>query len=271
VKGVIAVTSQVTQVRTSKVTEVLGRFGMACYGLVHLLVAWLAVQVVFGDSEQTDQQGAVGALAQTPIGPVLLWALAIGLLMYALWQFLLAATGFGWVTKKRKRMTRKIGAAARGVVCVGLGVYSIQLASGTGGGRSSNEKSQEWTAKLMALPAGQVLVGIAAVVIIGIGVASVHRGIKHTFLEDLDSFRLPRIAKPLGTAGYCAKGASYGVIGILVGIAAIDSNSGEAGGLDAALKILQAQAFGQILLFAVALGFAAFGAYCFTAARAHKG
>jgi hypothetical protein len=262
--------ARATEVRDNKVTQVLGRFGMACYGLVHVLVAWLAVQVVFGDSEQTDQKGAVGALAETPLGPVLLWALGIGLLAYALWQFLLAATGFGWIGKKHRRITRKAGAAARGVVGVGLGVYSIELAAGTGGGGgSSNEQSQEWTAKLMALPAGRILVVIAALVIIGIGVAAIRRGIKKSFLEDLNS--PPDAAKTLGTLGYCAKGVAYGVIGILVGIAAMDSDSAKAGGLDAALKTLQAQPFGQILLFAVAIGFAAFGVYCFVAARAHKG
>jgi hypothetical protein len=245
---------------------------MACYGVVHILVAWLAIQVVFGDSEQTDQKGAVGSLAETPIGPVLLWALGIGLLAYAVWQLLLAATGYGWITKKRERISRKIGSVARGIVAIGLGIYSIQLATGSGSSSgSSNDKSREWTAALMSAPAGVVLVGIAALAIIGVGIAAVVKGIKQTFMDDLNPGRLPRIAKPMGTAGYCAKGVSYGIIGVLVGIAAIDADPSEAGGLDAALKTLQAQTFGNILLFIVALGFAAFGVYCFTAARAHKG
>jgi hypothetical protein len=245
---------------------------MACYGVVHLLVAWLAIQVVFGSAEQTDQKGAVGALAQTPIGPVLLWALAVGLFAYALWQLFMVVSGYGWIPDKRKRMVRKVGSASRGVVSVAIGVYAVQLAVGSGGGSgSSNEKSQEWTAKLMSLPAGVVLVGIAALAIIGGGVAAVRKGVKQKFMDDLNPARLPRVAKPLGTAGYCAKGVSYGIIGILVGIAAINADPKEAGGLDAALKALQHQTFGNILLFVVALGFAAFGAYCFAAARAHKG
>lgn len=244
---------------------------MACYGVVHVLVAWLAIQVVFGSPEQTDQKGAVGALAQTPIGPVLLWALAVGLFAYALWQVLMVVSGYSWIPKKRKRTVRKIGSASRGVVSTALGVYAVQLAVGSGGGGgSSNEKSQEWTAKLMSLPAGVVLVGIAALGIIAVGVAAVLKGVRQTFMDDLNPARLPRVAKPMGTAGYCAKGLSYGIIGVLVGIAAIDANPKEAGGLDAALKTLQHQTFGDVLLFIVALGFAAFGVYCFAAARAHK-
>ncbi|HEY0447759.1 DUF1206 domain-containing protein, partial [Actinophytocola sp.] len=41
-------------------------------------------------------------------------------------------------------------------------------------------------------------------------------------------------------------------------------------GLDAALRTLAAQPFGTIALVVVALGLAAFGVYCFAAARAHK-
>jgi hypothetical protein len=259
-----------TEVRDNKAVQILGRLGMVCYGVVHVLVAWLAVQVVFGDAEQADQKGAIGTLAESSVGPVLLWALGIGLLAYALWQLVLITTGYGWIPKKRKRIFRKIGAGARGAIGATLGIYAIGLANG-GGSKSGTTQSQEWTARVMSLPAGQVLVGIAALVIIGIGVASIRKGIKHKFMEDLNRPQLPRVAEPLGVAGYCAKGVAYGVIGILVGIAAINHNPGDAGGLDVALKTLQQQTFGSILLFAVAIGLAAFGVYCFTAARAHKG
>jgi hypothetical protein len=261
--------NRATQVKNNQAVQILGRLGMICYGVVHVLVAWLAVQVVFGDSEQADQKGAVGSLAETPVGPVLLWAVAIGLLAYAMWQLILIITGYGWIPEKRKRVFRKVGAGARGLVGALLGIYSIELANGASS-TSSNEQSQEWTAQVMALPAGPVLVGIAGLVGIGIGIVSVHKGIKRKFLEDMYRDRLPKIAEPLGVFGYCAKGVVYGMIGILIGIAAINHNPGEAGGLDAALKTLQQQDFGPILLFAVAIGLAAFGVYCFAAARAHK-
>jgi hypothetical protein len=41
-------------------------------------------------------------------------------------------------------------------------------------------------------------------------------------------------------------------------------------GLDAALRTLATQPFGTALLIAVAVGLAAFGVYCFAAAKAHK-
>ncbi|ONI70364.1 hypothetical protein ALI144C_47735 [Actinosynnema sp. ALI-1.44] len=256
--------------RTHKATQALGRFGMICYGVVHLLVAWLAIQLVFGESEQADQKGAVGSLAQTQVGPVLLWVLAIGLFAYGLWQILMIINGYTWVEKGRKRFLRKFGAGSRAFVAISLGISAVQIAAGSGGG-SSNDTTKEGTAKLMSQPFGQILVGILALIILGVAVAAVRRGVKKLFLEDLDRSRLPKPAEPLGVFGHSSKGVAYGIIGVLVGVAAINAEPGDAKGLDGALKALQAQTFGSVLLFIVALGFAAYGVYSFAAARAHKG
>ncbi len=74
----------------------------------------------------------------------------------------------------------------------------------------------------------------------------------------------------LGLVGWTSKGAAYAVIGVLVGLAALRANAAESGGLDKALHTLAAQPFGVLLLALMALGFAAFGVYCFAAARAHR-
>jgi hypothetical protein len=70
--------------------------------------------------------------------------------------------------------------------------------------------------------------------------------------------------------GYLAKAVVFALVAVLVGFAALSSDAGKAGGLDAALRTLAEQPFGPFLLVVVALGLAAFGVYCFAAARAHK-
>jgi hypothetical protein len=57
---------------------------------------------------------------------------------------------------------------------------------------------------------------------------------------------------------------------VLLAFAALQANSQEAGGLDRALRTLAAQPFGTAALVVVGVGLAAFGVYCFAAARAHK-
>jgi hypothetical protein len=267
--------STATQAKNSTTMQVLGRAGMVCYGFVHVLVGYLALRVAFGDSsEQADQRGALTEIGSGGLGKVVLWVLGIGLFAYALWQLLLAAKGYEWVPKKNKRTRKRIGAVVRGIIGISLGVTAVRLASGSGSGGSGNQQQKGWTAEVLALPAGRLLVGAAALVIIGVAVALVSKGVRKSFLKDLNTGELPagsqRWVTRLGVAGYIAKGVVLGIVGLLIGIAALHRNAREAGGLDAALKTLAQQPFGTAALVVVALGLAAYGVYCFAAARAHK-
>ena len=261
--------------KNSRLLQGLGRAGMVCYGLVHIIVAYLAVRVAVGDSgQQADQKGALQEVGDSSFGAVVLWVLTVGLVAYGLWQLMMAATGYRWVLKKGKRTRRRVAAVGKAVIGFSLGFYAGRLATGSGGGQSGDQKEQEFTAKLMSLPAGRVLVGIAALIVIGVAIAAIRRGVKKSFMQDLDLQDLPagtqKWVRRLGMFGYVAKGVVFGIVGILLGVAAFQAQPKEAGGLDRALRTLAAQPFGTIALIVVAVGLAAFGVYCFAAARAHK-
>lgn len=266
--------SRTSTTERSTTAQLLGRAGMACFGIVHLVVAYLALRVALGGDggKQADQTGALAEVGSTPFGQVLLWVLAAGLVAFGLWQFLMAAAGFTWVSGG-KRTRKRLGSAGRGVVVLGLGYTAIRLATGTGGG-GGEQRQQEFTAKVLALPAGPAIVVAAAVAVAVVAVAAGVKGVKQSFLEDLDLGELPgrtrRWVARVGTTGYLAKGVVFAVIAILLAYAALRRDARQAGGLDAALKTLAAQPFGTILLTVVALGLAAFGVYCFGAAWAHK-
>src|SRR2546421_5795375 len=99
------------QAERSIPVEVLGLAGMGCYGGVHLIVAYLAVRIaITGSGQRADQSGALQQIASTSLGGVLLWVLAIGLFAFAVWQLLLAATGFTWHSKKSTRVVKRLGA-----------------------------------------------------------------------------------------------------------------------------------------------------------------
>ncbi|MDQ3576517.1 MAG: DUF1206 domain-containing protein [Actinomycetota bacterium] len=261
------------QVRRHPAVQVLGRIGMVFYGAVHILIAWLAVQVVIGDSAQADSKGALAQISQTTMGPVLLWALTIGLFFFAIWQLTEAAMGFTYVSEKRKRLGKRIGAGARAITGVAIGIGALQFAQGAGS-TDSTGKQQALTAKVLALPFGQVLVGAVAVGILVIAVIIFRKGVKRSFEQDLDMSTLPngsrRWVERTGRIGWMGKGVAYGVIGILVGLAAINANAEESGGMDKALHTVAAQSYGMVLLSLIALGLAAFGVYCFAAAKAHR-
>ncbi|WP_018684356.1 DUF1206 domain-containing protein [Actinokineospora enzanensis] len=269
-----AVTQKARNAPDQRVIKTLGRVGMGCYGAVYGIIAYLAVRVaVGGGGQEADQTGALAEIASTPFGAVVLWVLAVGLLAFGVWQLLMAAFSFEWVEQGHKRVLKKISAGVRGVVGISLGIAAIRIATGDGA-QSGDQKQQEMTARLMELPAGRLLVGFGSLIVIGAGVASIVAGIRKSFMRDLDPGELPggtrRWVEWLGVIGYAAKGVGIGIVGVLLGTAALDDNAGEAGGLDSALRTLAGQPFGTVLLIVVAVGFAAFGGYCFAAARAHR-
>src|SRR6476619_8624720 len=63
------------------------RFGMICYGVVYLLIAWLALQLALGSQQSNaSSKGALQLLGQQSFGPVLLWLVAIALTVLVLWR-----------------------------------------------------------------------------------------------------------------------------------------------------------------------------------------
>ncbi|MEU5690715.1 DUF1206 domain-containing protein [Actinosynnema sp. NPDC020468] len=265
-----------SEVRRHPAVQVLGRAGMVCYGVVHVLLAVLTAQVVFGNSssESTDQKGALALVAESPAGPFLLWVLAVGLFAFAVWQAVLAVSGYHWISPEKKRWMRRIGSGARAVTGVVVGIAAVTYAVG-GSSSDSNEKQQTLTGEVLAMPGGQVLVGIAAAVVIGIGVAIARKGVKKSFEEDLTMSELPtgtqKWVERLGRIGFIGKGLSVVVIGVLVGVAAITADPEQSGGLDKALHTLAAQPFGVVVLAVIAVGFLGYAVYAFAAAKAHKG
>src|SRR6476646_5936939 len=66
------------------------RVGLVAYGVVHLLVAWLAVQLALGKAggAHASSKGALQWLASQPFGRLLVWAIAIGMFLLVVWRLL---------------------------------------------------------------------------------------------------------------------------------------------------------------------------------------
>ena len=62
------------QAGNSDTLENLARIGLLAYGVVHLLVAWLAIQLAWsgGSGKTADQSGAMASVAESPVGRPLL-------------------------------------------------------------------------------------------------------------------------------------------------------------------------------------------------------
>ncbi len=243
------------------------RLGFLAKGLVYALIGVLAVQVAFGDSERTDQQGALQAIAEKPGGSIVLWLMVVGFLAYAGWRLSEAAWGRRDESDDTKRTLKRLGSAANGLVYLAFGALAFRTV--TGG--SSSSSSADVTAKVLEWPGGQVLVFLGGLVVLGIAVGLTVRGLKTDFEKHLDTGKMGRTTftavRRLGQVGYLARGAVFALIGILVCKAALDHQPGKAQGFDVALKSLAGAPGGQALLVAAGLGLVCFGAYCWAEAR----
>ncbi len=253
------------QVENSKSFSLLVTVGLTAYGVVHLVVAWIALQLAWtGTKQQASQKGAFQQMASNPLGLILLWVTAVGLFALVLWQVFEAVWGHRDREQGRKRITKRLGSAGKAVVYLVLGLSAASTAAGSSSNSGNGQKTM--TAKLMSVTFGRLLViaiGIAVVVVAG---RLVYRGVSKKFTKDLAGGVGNGVIR-LGQIGYTAKGIALAIVGVLFIVAAVTFDPNKAGGLDAALRTLRQQAFGPVLLTLMALGIACFGLYCFAWSR----
>lgn len=248
--------------------ERLVRVGLASYGIVHLLIGWLALQLAFGDSSgAASQQGALHKIATEPFGEALLWVIVVGLLAMAAWRGIEAFVGHSGEDGS-KRTLKRVASGGKALIYTTLALSAAKTALGS---QSKSSSKDSMTAKLMDLPLGRFLVFAVGAVVIGVGVAHIVKGAKKKFVRNLEaratSGTSGSVVVRLGQAGYVAKGVALGVLGGLFVWAAWTYNAKKAGGLDVALHKLLVTGAGPWMLALVAVGIICFGAYCFAWAR----
>ena len=250
------------EARESPAMEWGARIGFVVYGIVYVVLAWLAVQVAVGDgqSASVSGQGALHEVAQQPLGVVMLWIAFAGFCALTVWE---ATTAFAGHRERRgrKRVAGRLGSGARAIVFAGFAVSSAEVALGTGGGGSG---TQSWTARLMRLPAGPYIVGVVGLVIVGYGCWSIFKAFGDRWREELEAGGRGSVG-PLVTflarAGYSSRGVAFGIIGALFVWAALTQDPHKSGGLDQALMRLRGAPFGSVLLVLIAIGLACYGVF----------
>lgn len=260
------------EVTTSAPFQLVARLGLVAYGVVHLLVAWLAVQVALGDLDgggvgKADKTGALQSIAANTGGDVLLWLIAVGLGVATLWQLMEAVTG---PRENKQDRAMNLGEA----ILFGYLAFSAgKLAAGKPAS-STDEAQLGLIGGLLSQPWGKPVVILIGVAIVAAGLFIAHHGFAKRFTKELDLHKASRSTRTavvrLGQVGYCALGAVYAIAGALVVVAAAQSQPAKATGLDVALRTLAAQTYGTLLLLLVAAGLAIFAVFTFLDARYRK-
>jgi Domain of Unknown Function (DUF1206) len=263
-----AVTSADDAVR-HPVVRALGRIGLVAYGLVHLMLAGLLVQVAFGDRERVDKKGALVTLAETGPGVALLWIITVGLVAMVVWQLGEAFFDHRGLPVGRRVLRSTVNLAEAALFGVlAYSAWSIAAADG----RAAPKKSFATT--VFELPGGPWLVALAGLVVVVGAAYAVRRGLTGRFLRDLDlrgaGLNRSLLVTRVGRLGWSALGVAYGVPGVLLVVAGATYDAAAPTGLDAGLQRVAGEPYGPALLVLLAVGLVAFAAYCLFDARYRK-
>jgi uncharacterized protein DUF1206 len=256
-------------VERSMAFEALARAGFVARGVIYGIIGILAIEVALGTGgKTTSQTGALKTIAHQPFGKILLVLVAIALAGYALWRFLHVLLGHG--PEKSDSGFDRLAALGSGVSYALICAIAVEILI-SGAGSSSSGNAKQSTAGVLGWTGGTWIVGIAGVVLCGVGLYQAYRGISKDFLKDSKTEEMSPGVREwvewIGTFGHLARAVVFGLAGIFLVKAAVEYDPNKAVGVDGALAKLANQSYGHFLLGIVAAGLIAFGVYSLSDAR----
>ena len=262
-------------VRDNEWIERVTRVGWLAKAIVYTLMGATAFQIARQDpvADEASPEGSIGRIAEAPLGRLLLAVLAVGLVLYAMWRLLsVAVIRGGGAAEWGDRIGYSFSAIFYLVLAYSAGKSAI---SGIDPEGSSTVESISST--LLDVTAGRYLLGLGGVVTMAIGAYfTVHKGIRRSFVDDLDSVRPSledneskrNLMVISGVVGWIGRGIVTMLVGFFVLRSAWVFDPDEARGFDRALREVAGTGTGSMLVFASAIGLIVYGAFCFLTHRA---
>lgn len=249
--------------------ETLGRVGLVGRGVLFGIIGLLAVQLAAGDANSdTTSAGAVEWLAGQPLGRFLLVALTVSLFSLAAWRTLDAAVGDpveGHAGRDRVRF------AVQALVYLALAVGALTATTANWSGRSSSGTGagaeEQATATVLAWPGGQWIVVGVGLTLIGVAVYQFKTHVMDQEFTERLGTAAPSGLTALGRFGYAARSLVYVMVGSFLVQAGLSYEPDKADGLSGALQELSGQGWGQVLLWATAIGLLGFGVFTVAEAK----
>ncbi len=257
------------QVTASPAVEALLRLGYVVRGLLYGVIGLLALKVATGGRGQfTDTQGAIATVSRTPWGDILLWVILAGLIGYGLLGLIRAIFDPLRKGTDAKGIVERLGYAVSGISYLLLGYATWNLMRGAAAAVKNGAQGQQiqhTAGTVLSKPWGPWAVGLAGVVVVGIGIAQIAKAAGRNFDQQFQAFQLsPEHRKwidRLGRFGTAARGVVFALIGVFLFQAAYFHDPKRAQGMDGVLASLLHQPYGPYLLAVVALGLIAFAIY----------
>lgn len=262
----------IQQMADNRWFEQLARLGYAAKAVVYFVVGLLAAQAALGlGGKTTDTNGALAEIVTQPFGKFLLAIVTVGIVGYVLWRLVqtILDPEHAHQELNAKRIIQRLGYGFSAVTYLGLAFTAIKLISGSS--PAEGNATRDWTARFLAQPFGQWLVGLGGALVIAVGISYLYQAYKAKFQHEFKLNQMSEAertwAKRLGQCGTAARGIVFSIIGMFLIQAALHSDASQARGLGGALEALARQPFGPWLLGFVAIGLIAYSLYSLVEAR----
>jgi hypothetical protein len=254
------------------------RLGWVAKGVVYGLVGVLAVRIALlglekdqvrdgGGGSEASQTGAVAELADSSIGTVALWIVAIGLALYVLWRLISIALPAD--NSSAKTWLTRAGYLVSAVVYAVLAWSAVSFAThdrATGRAQTEDAKVERFTRDVMDMTAGRWLVGALGVVIVAVGLYFVYKGLRATFRDELEPAGVGPVSHEsivtLGRVGWVGRGVVMGLVGWFLVRAAVEYRPAQAHGFDGALREVTDSTLGPALVGFAAIALILYGLFC---------
>ena len=213
--------------------ESLARLGYASKAVIYGIVGVFAILAVTDRGGLiTDTSGALRLVMAQPFGRALLIVLAFGLCGYAMWRLLDAITDPDGNGTAPAGLVIRIGNAVRAVVYGALGIEAFRLLRGLRGSRGDD--AELWTARILQIPLGDVLVGIAGGTAAVYGVSEIIQAVRGTNAAKVDWSAIPshvRVAvRRISRFGVAIRGGLIVTLGVYLVRAALNHDPNQAAG-----------------------------------------
>jgi len=249
----------------------LFRIGYLTKGLLYLGIGGFAVATVVGAAKSTNgPKGVIDWVSDSPFGQTALALVGIGLAAYALWRWYAAVADVEDTGSDMMGIIKRIGWAVSGTAYGLLAVYAFNCLLGSSSGGSDNGK-EHMIATLLKQPYGPWLVGLIALIIAGVGIYQLYKGVTDKHMEGVgvehlhndveDTFRYT------GRIGLAARFVVYGIIAYFLFRAATLSDADKFRGIGDAMSSLRGGDFGSALLMSLGAGMLAYGLFMLVRAR----
>ncbi len=248
----------------------IARTGLVAKGIIYAIIGILTFLAAFNmGGQKAGKMQVLDFLEKQTFGKILLIIIALGLICYAFWRMTQAIKDPENIGDDKKAKAKRIGYFISGLLYLGFGVIAFLDAVGSA---NSSSGSSGKNSSFLATDIGLVVLGIAGVVLVGIGIYQFTRINKDKFekkfsAKALSEKKRKRTIYNSAYFGLASRGVVFLILGFFAIKAAFTSDPNKLKTTSDVFSFLEDSSYGSWLMGIVAAGFIAYAIYTFMLAK----